>query len=152
MRLPVALPAEGFSAWRDNGLWSQILAVLVREAREAEGRQATSTAVVVDSPSVKTTRVGGPRSLDAGKKVKGRKRPLAVDTLGLPIERKITGASTQDRDARAPLLQAVKRTDKEVKGFVLSPKRWVVERTLRWINRARRLSKDDQATIESARA
>ena len=46
----------------------------------------------------------------------------------------------------------VKRTDKEVKGFVVLPKRWVVERTLGWINRARRLSKDFEATIESALA
>ena len=46
----------------------------------------------------------------------------------------------------------VKRTDKEVKGFIALPKRWVVERTLGWINRARRLSKDFEATIESALA
>ena len=44
----------------------------------------------------------------------------------------------------------VKRPDKEVEGFVVLPKRWVVERTLGWINRARRLSKDFEATIESA--
>jgi transposase len=46
----------------------------------------------------------------------------------------------------------VKRTDKEVKGFVVLPKRWVVERTLGWINRARRLSKDFEAMIESSLA
>jgi putative transposase len=49
-------------------------------------------------------------------------------------------------------ITVVKRTDKEVKGFVVLPKRWVVERTLGWINRARRLSKDFEATIESALA
>ena len=185
---PFTTVQNRFYAWRDSGLWSQILAVLVMEAREAEGREATPTAVVVDSQSVKTTEAGGPRSFDAGKKVKGRKRHLAVDTLGLPIECQITVAGTQDRDALAPLLKAVKlripwvkmsfvdggyqgdeaqraafeasriaitvvkRTDKEVKGFVLLPKRWVVERTLGWINRARRLSKDYEATIESALA
>ena len=177
-----------FYAWRDSGLWTQIVAVLVREARETEGREAAPTAVVVDSQSVKTTEAGGPRSFDAGKKVKGRKRHLAVDTLGLPIECQITVASTQDRDALAPLLKAVKvkspwvkmsfvdggyqgdeaqraafearriavtvvkRTDKQVKGFVVLPKRWVVERTLGWLNRARRLSKGYEATIESALA
>ena len=185
---PFTTVQNRFYAWRDSGLWTQILAVLVMEAREAEGREASPTAVVVDSQSVKTTEAGGPRGFDAGKKVKGRKRHLAVDTLGLPIECQITVASTQDRDALAPLLKAVKakspwvkmsfvdggyqgdeaqraafeasriavtvvkRTDKEVKGFVALPKRWVVERTLGWINRARRLSKDFEVTIESALA
>ena len=157
-------------------------------AREAEGREAAPTAVVVDSQCVKTTEAGGPRGYDAGKKVNGRKRHLAVDTVGLPISLQITPADIQDRDALAPLLKdvrakspfvtmafvdggyqgdeaqraafeasriaitVVKRTDKEVKGFVVLPKRWVVERTFGWINRARRLAKDFEATIESALA
>ena len=182
---PFTMVQNSFHAWRDSGLWAQIVAVLVMGAREAEGREAAPTAVVVDSQSVKTMEAGGPRGFDAGKKVKGRKRHLAVDTLGLPMECQITIASTQDRDPLAPLLKAVrskspwvkmsfvdggyqgheaqraafeasrivvKRTDKEVKGFVVLPKRWVVERTLGWINRARRLSKDFEATMESALA
>ncbi len=156
--------------------------------RAGDGREPAPTAVVVDSQSVKTTEAGGPRGFDAGKKIKGRKRHLAVDTLGLPIECQVTVASVQDRDALAPLLGAVhrkspwvtmsfvdggyqgdeaqraafeasriaitvvKRTDKQVNGFIVLPKRWVVERTLGWINRARRLSKDFEATIESSLA
>lgn len=177
-----------FYAWRDSGLWEQVVSVLVLAAREAEGRQAAPTAVIVDSQSVKTTEAGGPRGFDAGKKIKGRKRHIAVDTLGLPIECQVTPANVQDRDALAPVLAAVhrkspwvtmsfvdagyqgdeaqraayeasrisvtvvKRTDRTVKGFIVLPKRWVVERTLGWTNRARRLSKDFEATMESSLA
>jgi transposase len=177
-----------FYAWRDSGLWEQVVSVLVCAAREAEDRQAAPTAVIVDSQSVKTTEAGGPRGFDAGKKIKGRKRHIAVDTLGLPIECQVTAADVQDRDALAPVLAAVhrkspwvtmsfvdagyqgdeaqraayeasrisvtvvKRTDRTVKGFIVLPKRWVVERTLGWTNRARRLSKDFEATIESSLA
>ncbi|WP_158807474.1 transposase, partial [Beijerinckia sp. L45] len=49
-------------------------------------------------------------------------------------------------------ITVVKRTDTQIKGFIVLPKRWVVERTLGWINRARRLSKDFEATIKSALA
>ena len=185
---PFTTVQNRFYAWRDSGLWPQIISVFVKAAREAEGREPAPTAVVVDSQSVKTTEAGGPRGFDAGKKIKGRKRHVAVDTLGLPIECQVTAASVQDRDALAPLLSAVhrkspwvtmsfvdggyqgdeaqraafeasrisvtvvKRTDKQVTGFIVLPKRWVVERTLGWINRARRLSKDFEATIESSLA
>ena len=49
-------------------------------------------------------------------------------------------------------ITVIKRTDKQVKGFIVLPKRWVVERTLGWINQARRLSKDYEATMGSALA
>ncbi len=106
---PFTTVQNRFYAWRDRGLWPQIISVFVMAAREAEGREPAPTAVVVDSQSVKTTEAGGPRGFDAGKKIKGRKRHVAVDTLGLPIECQVTAASVQDRDALAPLLGAVHR-------------------------------------------
>ena len=92
-----------FCAWRDRGLWSRIVSVLVMSPREAEGREAAPTAVVVDSQTVKTTEAGGPRGFGVAEKIKGRKRHIAVDTLGLPMECQITPADTQNREAPAPV-------------------------------------------------
>ena len=59
--------------------------MLLMQAREQDGRDASPTAGVVDSQSVKTTEAGGLRGYDAGKKINGRKRHLVTDTIGLPL-------------------------------------------------------------------
>jgi hypothetical protein len=83
---------------------------LREQTRQADGRAATPTAALVDSQSVRGAEtVGKPsRSYDAGKKVNGRKRHIAVDTCGLLLAVLVTGAGVQDRDAARPLLWALR--------------------------------------------
>jgi putative transposase len=69
------------------------------------GREASPTAAVIDSQSVKTTEAGGPRGYDAGKKVNGRKRHAMVDTDGRPLALQVHPANVQDRDGAVPLLK-----------------------------------------------
>jgi transposase len=186
--MPSDLPPWGtvyrwFAAWRDNGLFAQINHALVMADRERVGREASPSAAIIDSQSVKTTEAGGPRGYDAGKKINGRKRHALVDTDGRALLLEPHAADIQDRDAGGPLLRAsralfpfiarvfadsaydhervakatrilveIVRKPPDQIGFAVHPRRWVVERTFAWIGRNRRLAKDFEATIDSARA
>ncbi|MCX4984743.1 IS5 family transposase [Streptomyces sp. NBC_00572] len=167
-----------FRRWRRQGLINEFHDRLRSRVRELEGRQAEPTAAIIDSQSLRAadTVGAGSRGWDAGKKVGGRKRHIAVDCGGLLLAVRVTAASVQDRDAATPVLERLRELHRKIavvwadsgyvgrlvgwakdalhlaltivrrsddqKGFVILPRRWVVERTLAWLMHRRRLVRD----------
>jgi transposase len=167
-----------FQRWHARGLPQRLVEALRGRLRVRSGRADLPTAAVVDSQSVKAADTAGAASsgFDAGKKIKGRKRHIAVDSNGWLLAVLVTAASVQDRDGGFRLLALlrerfstitlvwadggyagrlvtwaaavlrltvtiVKRSD-DTRGFVVLPRRWVVERTFGWLSRYRRLVRD----------
>jgi transposase len=191
--LPPRSTVHGYlERWTYDGTVEGMHHALYVKCREQAARKASPTAAIIDAQSVKSAEKGGasidPHGYDAGKKIKGKKRHMLVDTQGFMLHAIVTAADVQDRDGGAMLLatlfglfpfllklyadggyqgpafqkalarilsqvevQIVKRSDR-AKGFVVLPKRWIVERTFAWLNRCRRLAKDWENLNTKARA
>lgn len=171
-----------FLAWTRAGVWARVHDVLYRRTRELEGRDESPSAAIIDSQSVKTgAEARGSVGFDAGKRVKGRKRHIVTDTLGLLLRIEVHSAGMQDRDGAALVLDRITRRfpflerffadagyqgprvaeaaprpveiiRRSEAGFVVQPKRWVVERTFAWIGNNRRLARDFERFAETAKA
>ena len=98
---------DWFSKWTKSGLWGRILMRLNERVRVRAGRDPEPSALIIDSQSVKSGGISDEVGFDGGKWVKGRKRHIAVDVMGLPHAVSVTAASVQDRDEAERIFEAL---------------------------------------------
>lgn len=174
-----------FVRWPKHGFWFKLHEALRKAVRQRAKRHPDPSAGIIDSQSVKSSAEAILYSgFDGNKNVKGRKRHLLVDTLGLPLSIYVTPANMGDRSGgkaclagKRPFLPRLQTiwadggysgdgfsgwceergwqlvvVPRTAPGFEVLPKRWIVERTLAWIVKNRRLVRDYERLVQTSEA
>lgn len=175
-----------YRRWHDTGLFSRMMRALNARARASKGRAACPTAAVIDSESSRSGLPHSDKGIDGGKKVKGIKRHVAVDSEGFPLAVSVTKANTHDSKAayrlvceaitNYPSIRLIKADNGYrgalptllrahcsvemlcVKSNFGTPEfrpiggRWVVERTFSWLSALRRMCRNYEQHLHTAKA
>jgi putative transposase len=106
-----------FSRWSKRGVWEAALDQVNATYRKTQGRKASPSYGIIDSQSVKTQYASEDRGIDGGKKVKGRKRHIVVDTLGNLLHVAVHAANRSDTVAGGPVMERAAEKHPSIRAF-----------------------------------